>query len=206
MRGGVLFEKVTNSAGNKEEIMTFTEKLLAAALGGLVLWASKNIISFFVYQYRIKKSLLIDIKIYQYDIRNTFNYVNNLFSKEVLKAGNILIFPVDYYKEEFNYYRSIRSDIHRHFGKMKLTRITKFYDTLWEFECIMAGFFKAYNFLVEKEKILAENHIRNFEKLRGRLEALTNLITKDIKELNDLPLDYQDKEPPRVIKDQFSTQ
>lgn len=172
--------------------MTITDRLLITIIGGAILWALKEIITYFVRRNRVLCALESDISFQQSEVNDDLASISALFDSEILKSGNKISFPLKYSPEPQVVLNAYLSCLPNFVRSKSLIRIFKFYDAVSEFEAALAGFCDLLCLWEERGKTLDDSDVKHLKTRLDRMTSIANAITqKSINSISELPEDYR---------------
>jgi hypothetical protein len=176
--------------------MSEAEKIIYAAVAGLIIWLLQKITSHIIVRCRVTQSILTDIKLNIEQIIEAYEYLKKLEETQLV-AGKKLDYIDKFTKSEVSFFASQMHDLPRYYRRSTLDKITKFYYSFWELQILIEGLMFYLNYLFKKDKELAASEIARAKKKFARVFKLMDVILKNkVKKLSDLIQNYEGRLPP----------
>jgi len=176
--------------------MTEAEKIIYAAVVGLVIWIIQKVISFVVIRGRITQSILTDIKLNIGQIKEAYDYLKK-YEQQALVQGKKLAYVDQFTKTEHSFFKSQLQDLPKYYRRKTLDKMSKFYYSFWELQILIEGLMAYLKHLFESGTQLSPTEIDRAKKKFARIYKLMELIiNNEVKNLSDLIENYEGRLAP----------
>jgi hypothetical protein len=166
-----------------------TNQIIGAALGGFTAWLLGRFVALSAKRNRLRTYLEVCLLAHFEGARDNQKWLVRVMSDTVREGQQVDGAPA-YTRDELDDLSSIRAQSIELLTRSETIRLTKCFRALWEIEALFEGFC---SWLRDYQKTMQpldhENAIHLIKRAR-RINALIDLLPKQLKSLNELPDDY----------------
>ena len=176
--------------------MSEAEKIIFAAIVGLIIWLIQKITSHLVVRSRITQSILSDIKLNIGQIKEAYDYLKR-FESQCLVEGKKLDYIDKFTKTENSFFNSQLHELPKYYRRNTLDKMTKFYYSFWELQILIEGLMSYLNYLFDNNIELSASEVDRAKKKLLRIYKLMELILENkVIKLSDLIENYEGRLSP----------
>jgi hypothetical protein len=166
-----------------------TLQIISAALGGFAAWLLGRSVALIVKRNRLKNYLEVCLWIHFEGARDSQKWLTRVMS-DTLKEGQVVDGAPLYTRDELDDLTSVREQSVELLTRREMVRLTKCFRTLWELEALFKGFCRRLREHQDTRQPLDHDSVVHLVKRARRINALIDLLPKQLKSLDDLPEDY----------------
>lgn len=166
-----------------------TIQIISAALGGFAAWLLGRLVALIVKRDRLKSYLEVCLWNHFEGARDNQKWLVRVMS-DTLKEGQVVDGAPLYTRDELEDLSSVREKSVELLTRSEMVRLTKCFRSLWEIEALFEGFCCRLREHQGKSQPLDHGSVIHLIKRARRINALIDLLPKQLQSLKDLPEDY----------------